>query len=379
MERENKLSAAFFARISVVPAAAAFLLLFGINFLFILSALVLVSAGLLCLPLGLLDMTGMVKAVKIVSDFSPAALSAAGAFMLCFGLFLCFFIFLLAPFSVRLFYRYIALFRGESWRRIYSNFTVKKFIVITLVFSLITLGAFVGLRFLDIKRGYRGTVVKESVAFPAANYVYINTTGLNFELKGYDGKDILIEYTNDMPIIVEESNEDYLKISQDDSFCLSLFSKDQFNYKMVIWLPERSYREFYLNSGSGNITLLHTYSRYTKLRTRNGNITVTEAEKEIDAATIKGDIFCSYNSFEFPGSFETGEGNITVTMPQDAAVELRFRTEGGWVDSEFIGLKERFYGSLDMETSPPSAYSKYLYATTGNGSLTLEAAEKKEN
>lgn len=360
------------ARIFIVPAAIGFLVLFGINFALVVMALTAVSVGVLCLPLGVLYLFGDIKLLNVVSDLSPASLAAAGAFMLCLGAFLCFSLCLFAPFSVRLLYRYSAAVGNRQWRRIYSNFSFSKFFKISLVFSIVSLGVFAVLRYMDIKQGYEGTVVKESLTFPNANYIYISTSGLDFEIKSYEGKEILVEYTNDMPIIVEESSSDYLKLTQDDSFTVSVFAKDQFSYKMTVWLPVRDYREFYLNSGSGNITMEETLSRFCKLRTRSGNIYISNAHKEINAESITGSIFCSYIAFTATGSFESKEGNITVLVPDFSGVDLQFRTESGWLDSSLMGLDERFYGSVDLKK--PATLSKYLYVTTGSGGLTLEAS-----
>lgn len=359
------------ARILLIPAAAGFLALFIINFALAVLALVLLSAGLLCLPVGIIDMTGAVKVLKVVSDLSPAALTAAGALMLCAGVFLGFFLCIFPPFSVRLLYKYIAAVRDKRWRRIYSNFSFSKLLIISLILTLIFLGAFIWLRYTDIARDYQSTVVKESLSFPTAKYLYISTSGLDFEIKGYEGEKILVEYANDMPIIVEESSEDYLKITQDDSFTLSLFAKDQFSYKMTVWLPESDYREFYLSSGSGTITLEGTHSLYTKLRTRNGNIYINGADKEINAASISGEIFCSYNEFTAEGRFESREGNIKVLMPENSGTDLKFRTDSGWLDSGFMGLEERFFGSIDLQK--PSELLNVLYVTTVSSGLTLES------
>lgn len=374
MDEKKKPLGVYLARILLIPAAAGFLTLFVINFALTVSALVLLSAGLLCLPVGLLDMTKIIRVLKVASDLSPVSLAAIGAFMLCAGVFLGFFLCNFSPFSVRLLYRYIAAVKNERWRRIYSNFSFLRLTVISLVFSLLSFGVFMWLHYTDAERGYQSTVVKESLAFPAARYLYISTSGLDFEIKSYDGEEILVEYTNDMPIIVEESSEDYLKLTQDDSFTLSLFAKEQFSYKMTVWLPLNDYREFYLSSGSGNITLEETPSLYTKLRTRSGSIYISNGDKEINAATVSGSISCSYSEFSAAGSFESGKGNIKVSMPEKSGVELRFRTDSGWLDGGLMGLDGRFYGSLDMQK--PSELSNYLYVTTVSGGLILDVLKE---
>lgn len=375
MDKGKKPPRVLLPRIFMIPAAAGFLVLFGINFSIAVFALIALSVGLLCLPLGLLCLLGDITPLNVVSDLSPASLAAAGAFMLCLGVFLCFSLCLLAPFSVRLLYTYLAAAADKRWRRIYSNFSFFPHFKISLVLSLASLAVLIGFVYMDSERGYEGTVVKERLTFPNANYIYISTSGLDFEIKCYDGDNITLEYTNDMPVIVEESSEDYLRLTQDDSFTISVFAKDQFGYKMTLWLPVRDYREFYFNSGSGDITVEETLSRYCKLRTRSGSIYIYGAHKEIDAAAVRGDIFCSYNAFVSSGSFESREGNITVLVPDFSGVNLQYRTESGWLDSSLMGLDERFYGSIDLQKT--SDLSKYLYVTTGSGGLTVEASNKR--
>ncbi|MDE7280931.1 MAG: hypothetical protein K2N36_04225, partial [Ruminiclostridium sp.] len=150
---EGKISLkACLARILLIPAAAGFAALFIINFALAVSALVLLSAGLLCLPVGLIGMTGAVKMLKVVSDLSPLTLTAAGALMLCGGVFLGFFLCVFSPFSVRLLYKYIAAVRDGRWRRIYSNFSFSKLLTVSLILTLAFLGVFIGLRYMDITR-----------------------------------------------------------------------------------------------------------------------------------------------------------------------------------------------------------------------------------
>ena len=103
-------------RIMLLPAAAGFAVLFGLVFVLIASALVLVSAGVLCAPLGVMYCFG---AIKIVSDLSAPALTAAGCFCLSSGVLLCFGIYRFAPFCVSLLYRYVSACSGRRWRRIY--------------------------------------------------------------------------------------------------------------------------------------------------------------------------------------------------------------------------------------------------------------------
>lgn len=361
------------ARILLLPALAGFAALFALNFSVIAASLVSVSAGLLCAPLGGVYALGF---IKVISDLSPSALMAAGFFLLFFGCFLSLLELKLAPFCIRLFYRYINRFMGKRWRRVYSNFNVTKFLILSLVLSVLSFGAVCAAQAQSVSAGFESTVIRERLVFSDAKYIYVSTSSLDFEIKRHDGQGILLDYVNDSKIIAEESDINYLRLIQDDSFAISLFARDQFNYKMTLWLPENDYREFHLDSGSGDIALFGTAAGYTEIHTRSGSIKITEADRQIEAAAISGNIYCDYSNFENMGSFETRSGDIIITMPEDSGVKLEYRTEEGAFTGDLMGQPEDFIGSIDIEK--PALNSGDLYVTTKNGSLALGKAETRK-
>lgn len=364
--------ASFYAKIFFIPAIAGLICLFPANFILIVLSLLLVSVGLLCMPIGILYIFGIVKAV---SDLSPFALTAVGLFCLSFGCFLGFLIARFAPFCLRLAQYYFATLKSEKWRRMYRWRENNRFLFISLIISLSALVIAVLAQIVSVMCGFESTVAKDRLVFQNAKYLNISTSGLDYELRFHKGDGILVEYINDTPIIVEQTDVNYLKLVQDDSFTLSLFALDQFNYKMTVWLPENDYREFYLDSGSGDIYISETLSEYTEIHTRNGNITINGATEKISAYTDKGNISCNYNVFANAGSFETKSGNIDIRIPDFSGVILQFRTENGYLDSSLLGLEERFYSSLDAQK--PAPLSKHLYITTESGGATVEAVNSK--
>lgn len=373
MESEKKLNWTLAARIALIPALAGFIALFALNFAVIALALISVSAGLLCAPLGGLYSLGL---VKVISDLSPSALMTAGFFFLFFGVFLSLCELKLAPFCTRLFYRYCKRLADKRLRRIYTNFTVTKFLIISLSLSVLSFGAVCVAQAAAVENGFESTVIRERLVFSDAKYIYVSTSSLDFEIKRHSGQGILLDYVNDSRIITEESDINYLRLVQDDSFAVSLFAKEQFGYKMTLWLPENDYREFYLDSGSGDIILSETAAMYTEIHTRSGSIKINGATREINAAAISGNIDCDYRSFDGMGSFETKSGDITITMPDGSGVKLAYRTDSGALKGDFMGQPENFIGSIDMEK--PASLSGELYATTNSGSLTINKAKPQK-
>lgn len=358
------------ARCLVIPAIIGFGALFVLNFLLVLLAVVSASVGLLTAAMGALYIIG---AIKIVSDLAPAALICMGIFCLFLGIFGGFLEIRVAPFSARLADRYFAAFKGEKWRRIYYKKKGKNYMWLCLACSITALiGAIAAQYYWVHYGGFKSTVVRDSITLPNAKYITISTTGLNFKLKPYEGEEILVEYVNDSPVLIAQSDVNYLKLVQDDSFTISLFSKEQFNYNMTVWLPENDYREFYLDSGSGDITVYKTVADYTDIRTRSGSIEISEADEKISASTVEGNINCTYTAFVNAASFNTKSGRIKITMPESSGVKLQYRTDGGKLKSGLLGLEEDNYGCIDVEKKADPSH--YLYVTTETGSLELEGS-----
>lgn len=353
----------------ILPATVGFAALFGLVFGLIGLALVLVSAGLLCAPLGVLYCFGV---IRIVSDLSAPALTGTGCFCLFAGILLCFGIYRFAPFCVGLLYRYVNACFGRRWRRIYFPPSHKRLIRLFIAAAVLSLGAAAAFQYLAVKGGFEGTVTRDTLAFGDVKYLYISTSDLDFELKYYNGDGIVVEYVSDSPMITSETEDmKELRLVQDDAFTVSLFSMEQFGYHMTVWLPQNDYREFYLDSGSGSITLQETLSEYTELRTRSGDIMITQALGRIKAQTSDGNIYCGYTAFVSDGIFSSKSGNITLAMPDYSGVSLEFKTQNGWIESSLLGLGERLYGSRTLEKQAELKSS--LYVATESGSLILEA------
>ena len=355
------------ALLFLLPAAAGFALLFVLVFGLIASALVLVSAGLLCTPLGVLYCLGI---ITIVSDLSAPALTAAGCFCLSLGVLLSFGVYHFAPFCVSLLYRYASACCGRRWRRIYFPPGHKRLILLSAGLAAISLAAACVFQYLAAQSGFVGTVTRDRLEFWDVQYLYISTSNLDFELKFHSGDSIVVEYVNDSPMITGQSDMRDLHLTQDDAFTISLFALEQFDYRMTVWLPVSDYREFYLDSGSGSITLNETQAELTDIRTRSGDIIITQASGMIQAQTVHGSISCDYAAFVSPGSFISKSGGITVTVPDYSGVSLTFETERGWMESGFMGLSERTYGSTALERE--AGLTRSLYVKTESGSLTLE-------
>lgn len=359
--RKQKLIAAF----AFLPVAVGFLLLFFANFLLIVAALLFFSMGALSAPVGALYLAGI---LSVVSDLSPAALTVGGIFCIFFGIFLALAMSRLAPLSIRLFHRYVKYARGEKYRRVYHLQRFRFLFWVALALSVLLLGITAFLQSEAVKDGFTSTVVRRTQSFENCRYITVSTTNLDLEVRHYDGGEILIEYVNDSPIITVESDENYLKLTQDDMFTLSLFALEQFEYKMILWLPENDYREIILSSGSGRIYLAETQSEFTSIHTRSGMVTVDDAYGKLEIETISGNLHCNYIAFVNAGTFKSKSGNITVMMPDYSNVRLQFETTSGTLRTNMFESPQTVRENVTLTRGSDF---HYLYITTESGGVSL--------
>lgn len=352
------------AYLTALPAAAAGTLLFAANAAALLLSAVLVSAGLLTACAGGIYLLGL---LTVATDLSAPALIFCGFFCVFAGLALFFAFLRLAALSLRLFRAYAAFFRGEAAGKPFYLWKGKGLLWLFLAFAAVSLAAAV---FFQQSSGTTGSVIRETLEFDNAKYITVSTTNMDFEIRPWSGDKIKLEYVNDTPMIVRQTDVNYLKLTQDDSFTLSLFTKDVFSYKMTLWLPENDYREMYLTSSSGSITLLETQSEYTEISTRSGAISVDEATEKLKITTYTGNVRLRYIAFANAGTINNNSGKTEVVMPDFSGVKLDFKTVTGFLTSDmFESPVEREQGSAFHERV--AALSRYLYVTTEDGDLIL--------
>lgn len=354
-------------KLTIIPAAIGFLLLFAVNLILVFASLLLGCAGALAAPMGILYGAGI---IHVVTDFTPWALVCFGAFCVFTALFLALFISRFAPYCLRLVHRFSNKLRNTVEPRIYRNTKCGFLLVVFPVVAVLALGGTIFLQVRAADGGFTGSVITERLEFDKARYITVSTNNLDYEIKHTDGDKIIVEYTNETPMIIRQSDENYLKLTQDDSFVLTLFAREQFSYKLTIYLPVYDYRELHLKSSSGAVTLASTYSEYAEIETKTGDIEISEASGKLSVKSAGGDISCDYNAFINAGTFKTTDGSIRVTMPDFSGVELEFDTTVGYFTSDFFNeIYDNEQGAQSLSRYAP--LSRHLYVETESGHFSL--------
>lgn len=184
-----------------------------------------------------------------------------------------------------------------------------------------------------------GTITKQTLEFPPANNIRISCTALDMSLHSYDGDVIRVEYTNDLPLSYDTSEEGVLRLTQDASFSLSMFSLSQFSYRVDIYLPQRAYRDFKLDSTSGDIYVDDIDMLSLDISTRSGKIDVIRSSYPLTVASQRGDISISAAAVTDDISIKTGSGTATLSVPDFSSFTLDFTTDGGYITSDIFDEK----------------------------------------
>ena len=355
--------------ISLPFALLFFMLLFALNFAYILSALVLLSAGLLTIPAGVIAGVGF---ITVASDLSPWALIFAGAFCLFAGGAMGLSLSYICTGSAITLHKYLRWYRPyEKQGSLAVNHSrrVKRHMTRLFVLCGISLALCAATQLIAVQSGFKSTFLSDRMEFDRVNYITVNTTNLDLTVKMYGGDKIVAEYENDSPIIADLSDNSRLKLTQSDDFTLSLFSLKMFSYKLTLYIPEGEYRELVFSSISGDITAEKLNAEYLELTTKSGSITAEQVDCKLKTLTESGKTTLMFAEFRSTANIQSGSGDISAAIPAGAAVKLDFITDRGTFTSDIF--ERKFNGRIGdvLETRGSDPHS--LNVTSGTGSLEI--------
>lgn len=350
-----------------------FVFLFVLNFAYILTAVVLVSAGLLSVPVGILC---TVNVISVASDLAPPALAFAGGFCLFTGAAMGLSLGWICPASAVKLHKYIRWYKPflkQGSLAIRHSLKAKGYMKLLFGLGIASLIICAGCQIIAINTGFQSTFISERLEFEGVNYINVNTTNLDLTIKTYDGDKIIAEYENDSPIVSDTSDNSKLKLTQSDDFTLSLFSMKMFSYKMTLYIPENNYRELYFGSISGDVRVEGVVAEYLELDTKSGDIYADNLNSKVSVNTESGKVKLSFNAFLNTANITSGNGNTEIILPDFAAVKLDFITNGGRFTSD---LFEKKYNSRIGDVSEEFGKNPFdLNVTSDTGNLEIMVRE----
>lgn len=159
--------------------------------------------------------------------------------------------------------------------------------------------------------------------------IVIISGSLPIELSYTEGEECIVNGLSELPLIISCSETGELRITQDDSFTLSLFSKSSENYRISVQVPRKSYGRISLSSSGGEITSEAISCESFEISTKNGGINISGADERTKIKTAGGDITLSLTSLNGDMTINGGKGDINLSVPEKLSYFLEFGTESG--------------------------------------------------
>lgn len=159
--------------------------------------------------------------------------------------------------------------------------------------------------------------------------IVVISGSLPIELSYTEEESCIVTGLSELPLIMNYSETGELRITQDDSFTLSLFSKSSENYRISVQVPRKSYGRISLSSSGGSITSEAISCETFEVSTKNGDINISGADERTKIKTVGGNITLSLTSLNGDMTINGGKGDIDLTIPEKLSYFLEYGTENG--------------------------------------------------
>ncbi len=153
---------------------------------------------------------------------------------------------------------------------------------------------------------------------------------------GYgDSEECEVSWVSELPLIMNCDDAGVLRVTQDDSFSLSLFSRSSENFGIALKIPRKSYGRISLAASGGRISVQDDISaEVLEVSTKTGDIYVFGANQRTKIKSNGGDIIAYINSLEGDMSISGGKGDICVNVPPELSFFMEFSTDSGSCTTE---------------------------------------------
>lgn len=194
------------------------------------------------------------------------------------------------------------------------------------------------LQHLVSENGSTTTVISDRLEFEGIREIAVITNSLPVSVSYGDTDKIIVEYTSALPLLYNESNG-FLRLTQDDSFTINLFSAESRKSAVEIILPHKIYESLTVSSSSGDITVDSINADIIDISTRSGNIKAENVDERAKVKTVSGNIELSVSSLNGDFIVNGGSGDVSVTISEELSFMFEFWTEKGHFTSDIFDKK----------------------------------------
>ncbi len=199
-----------------------------------------------------------------------------------------------------------------------------------LIFSLLAAIAFGALTY-KFRNADHDSLIEEAYEIERLEYIEVDVSRMPVMLIPYDEPNITVEYTNDKPLSFE-TGDNSLTITESSEFVVSLFTGDESQFSLYLYLPRESYREISVYTGSGNISVGRVDAQSITAGTESGDIICEDSISRLNLSTIDGKIDVDIELVVDGTEIDSKRGNVDLTVPEDSRFSVDFDTKTGMCD-----------------------------------------------
>lgn len=211
---------------------------------------------------------------------------------------------------------------------------LKKITTALIASGILFIAAAVCMQLFTPMAHYRNGASSQTKYFSNVRDIVVISGSLPIELSYTDGEECIVNGLSQLPLIISCDEAGELRITQDDSFTLSLFSKTSENYRISLSVPRKSYGRISLSASGGSITSEAISCESFEISTKNGDINVSGADERTKIKTAGGNVSLTLSALNGDMTINGGEGDITLTVPEKLSFFMEFATEKGYCTTE---------------------------------------------
>lgn len=234
-----------------------------------------------------------------------------------------------------------------------------------LFFTFIGAVFFGGLAFL-FRNAKHDSIQQGDVNFELCEYIDIDLQKMPVKMIPYDGDDIRIVYKNDLPLDMTVG-DNRLSITESKELVFSFFAGRESEFGITLYLPELSYREISVYTGTGDINVGRIDSGKMILGTETGDIVCNQAVSLLSVSTTSGFIAANIDYVVNGTEILSRRGDVLISLPTGASAAVDFETESGQCITELWNGKP--HGSYSYSFN---GGSDRIHAVVEKGTLTIK-------
>lgn len=208
--------------------------------------------------------------------------------------------------------------------------------------------------------------------FPKLEYIDIDLQRLGVELIPCDGDEIIVEYKNDRPLLMEVG-DNTLTVTESSDFVVSLFAGKRSEFGVKIYLPDKIYREITVYTATGAINVYGIDCLKLSAVTESGDINIEKMDYLASLVTTSGNIRADITDVINDTDILNRSGDIELYIPPNSSVAIDFKTENGECITDMIS--GQIYGDFLYAFN---GGKRQISVTAAHGTLVFREGERVE-